>query len=92
MEPLITVTSAQPPPPDLRSVKDVPAEGQSLIKKPPNSGHLQSTAKRPLRIVSMSNFTTVQKATLCKQIKGKMKKVYLRKFLLFTYFLKIIYF
>ena len=61
MEALITVTSTQRPPPDLRSVKKVLAEykSQPLIKKPPNSGHLQSTAKRPLRIVPMSNFTSI---------------------------------
>ena len=59
-EPLITVTSAQRPPPDLWSAKKVPAEFKVKLsgKKSPNSGHLQSTAKRPLRIVSMSNFTS----------------------------------
>ena len=55
MEPLITVTSAQRPPPDLRPVKKVHAE----VKKTPNSGHLQPTAKRPLRIVPVSNFTSI---------------------------------
>ena len=34
-------------------------QGQTLIKKPPNSDHLQSTAKRSLRIFPMSNFTSI---------------------------------
>ena len=61
VEPLITVTSAQQSPPDLRSVKKVPAKFKVKLssKKPPNSGHLQSTAKRLLRIVPMSNFTSI---------------------------------
>ena len=61
MEPLITVTLAQRAPPDLRLVKKVPAEFKVKLssKKPTNSGYLQSSDKQPLRIVSMSNFTSI---------------------------------
>ena len=61
VEPLITVTSAQRPPPDLSSIKKVPAKFKVKLsyKKPPNSGHLQSTAKQPLRILLVSNFTSI---------------------------------
>ena len=96
VEPLITVTSAQRPPPDLRSVKKVPTEFKVKLSSKnlptavtsnqwPN-GHFVLSQCLILPLL------TVKKATLCKQIKGKMKKVCLRKFLLFTYFLKIIYF
>ena len=33
--------------------------GQTLIKNPPHSGHLQSTATRPLDIDPMSDFTSI---------------------------------
>ena len=39
-----------------------------LIKKPPQSGHLQSTAKRPLSIVRMSNFMQGQDGNLWQTI------------------------
>ena len=88
----MTVTFAQRPPPDLRSVKKVPAEFKvklSLKNLPtevtsnqwPNSHFVLSQCL-------ILPLLTVKKATLCKPNKEKMKKVcliYLEK----IYLLKI---
>ena len=95
VEPLITVTSAQRPPLDLRSAKKVPTEFKVKL----------SLKNLPTAVISNQRLhghfvvfqclilplLTVKKATLCKPNKRKMKKVcfiYLEN----IYFLKIIYF
>ena len=54
---------------------------QTPIKKPINSSHLQSTAKRPLSIVPMSNFTFIngQVANLLQANERKNKKSFSSK-------------
>ena len=56
---LITITSTQRPPPDLRPVGKVPPKLWSNPHgKPPDSSHLQSTAKGALGVVRITNFTS----------------------------------
>ena len=60
MEPLITVTSVTATCWSAVSGESAcQIHGQTLIKNPPHSGHLQSTARRPLGIVPVSNFTSI---------------------------------
>ena len=100
-EPLITVTFAQRPKrPDLRpKEKFLPKScrnySQTLINKPPHSGHLQSTVKRLLDVVPMSNFTSINGQT-DKPQKLTEKYIYIYIYIYFylenIYFLKIISF
>ena len=56
----MTITSVPRPPPDLQQVEKVPTKIiVKFPKKPPHRGHLESTTKRPLVIVPMYNFTSV---------------------------------
>ena len=56
---LITITSTQRPPPDMRPVGKFPPKLWSNPHgKPPDSSHLQSTAKGALGVARITNFTS----------------------------------